>query len=86
MRVCLVVFFYRLFVAHSHVFDPCGLSGHGHLYDGNTDYPEHVLHVLQGEEMRCYRKPVEGGSRCDRTKGHSAFSAQGTLDCATLEL
>ena len=43
---------YRLFVAHSHISDPCSLSSHGHLNDRNTNYPEHVLHLLQGE--KCY--------------------------------
>lgn len=43
--------FYRLFVTHSHIFDACSLSGHGHFNDRNTDYPKHVLHFLQGEKL-----------------------------------
>lgn len=40
---------YRLFVAHSDIFDPCSLSSHGHFNDRNTNYPKHVFDFLHRE-------------------------------------
>lgn len=38
---------HRLLVAHSHVFDPCSLCGHGYFNNRNPNDPKHVLDFLQ---------------------------------------
>lgn len=82
--------FYRLLVTHSHVFDPCSLSSHGHFNDRNTNYPEHVLHFLQGQTAElagqhkcacCTLKSLNAG-----VKWRHFTVCQVKHDCAQLEL
>ena len=87
MQCSRIISVYRLFVAHSNIFDPCSLSSHGHFYDRNTDYPKHVLHFLHEETKKQNHNDIRL-LRGNVIRKITAFyiKLMLRLDCATLEL
>lgn len=79
----LILHVYRLFIAHSDIFDACSLCSHGHLNDRNTNNPKHVLYFLQKKRKKCYlTKNIRFCEQCAKS-GYSlnfetSTSVQGT--------